>query len=134
MVKGFIMKIKVYMITTWEINCGIATYSNKFFQELCKLDYVDLIIIPIKNPSSLNPFYFLKLLKKIENPDIIHIQFHPDLFGQIPLLNYISKLNGLISYFPLIIFVLKILKGYTVIITVHEFTLNFISKQGVCFK
>jgi len=124
-------KIKVYMITTWGIKCGVADYSNNLYQELNKLDYIEPEIIPIKKTNSLSPFYFFKLLKEIKDPDIIHIQYQYAMFGRIPLLYNINIFKILSSYFSLIIFYLKFWKGYNVITTVHEFSGNSISERVI---
>lgn len=122
-------KIRAYMITTGGIKCGIADYSLNLYGELDKLDCTDMEIIPIKNPDSINLFYFLKLLRKIEDPDVIHIQYQRTMFGKIPLLESIPKLKNIYAfiilntYFPIIISFLRLWKGYNVVTTVHEFSL-----------
>lgn len=128
-------KIKVYMMTTWEIKCGIANYSSYLYHELDKLDCLDAKIIPIKNPDSLNPIYFIRLLRQIKNPDIIHIQYQNTIFGNVPLIGTNAKLKNIYtfiflnSYFPIIISILKLWKHYNVVTTVHEFGVNSFSEK-----
>jgi len=111
-------KIKVNMITTWNIPCGIAKYSEFLNNELNKFKYLRIKIYPIKKPNSISPFYFLKLIRGIENSQIVHIQFQLSIFGHMPIPHFSF------SYFPLLIFILKLWKKNRIIITIHEFSLN----------
>lgn len=130
-------KIKVYMLTTWGIKCGIADYSSYLYHELDKLDCIDLNIVSINKPDSPNPFYFINLLRQIKDPDIVHIQYQRTMFGNVPLIGTIPKLKDIYtfiilnSYFPLIISILKLWKHFNIVTTVHEFGIHSISERIV---
>lgn len=112
------VEIKINLISTWDIKCGIAEYSKFLKNEIDKLNYFRMRICPIKKPSSINPLYFIKLIKRIKNSQIIHIQYQPGIFGHMPILHFSF------SYFPLFISILRLLKKNRIIITIHEFSLN----------
>ena len=111
-------EIKVDLITTWEIKCGIAEYSKFLKNEIDMINFLRMRICPIKKPDSGNPLYFIKLIRIIKNSQIIHIQYQPGIFGRMSILHFSF------SYFPLIMLILKLLKKNKIIITMHEFSLN----------
>lgn len=76
---------RVNLITTWDIKCGIAKYSEFLKSELDKFNKFEIVIHPIKKPKSINPISFIKLIKEIENSQIVHIQYQPSIFGRIPI-------------------------------------------------
>ena len=110
---------KINLITSWNIECGIANTTKSLVDELEKYDDIKINIYPIKNLGSKNPFYFFKLLKNVQKNEITHIQYHSDFFG--PFIPHIS-----LNYFPLIIFLLKFWKKNKIITTVHEIDSNSI--------
>jgi hypothetical protein len=59
-------KINVNIITSQNINCGIADTSEQLVNELNKCENIKINVIPITNTQSKNPFYFIKLLKGIK--------------------------------------------------------------------
>nr|WP_319372584.1 glycosyltransferase [uncultured Methanobacterium sp.] len=107
-------KIKVNMITSWDIKCGIADTTQLLVNYLNKYDDISVKVCPITRPESKNPFYFLGLLNKIKTNEITHIQYQPGLFGYFPVphLNY--------NYIALVLFKLKFWKKNKIITTVHE--------------
>lgn len=98
--------MKVDMLTTWGIKCGVATYSSFLVNELRKC--IDLSIIPLKNPDSINPLYFIKLARIAKkNADIVHVQE--------------SYTFGLFWIFtPLVYVILALPKRKIIVSTMHE--------------
>jgi len=112
-------RIKVNVITTWDIKCGIAAYSRFLKSELDKLDYIKINICPIEKPNSINPLYFIKLAKGAKRDcQIVHIQYQSSFFGRVPLIPFS------ISYFPLLISILRLRIRSKVITTIHEIYLG----------
>lgn len=112
------IKIRIDLVTTWGIKCGIAEYSKFLKNEIDKFNYLRMRICPIKKPSSINPLYFIKLIKRIKNSQIVHIQYQPGMFGHMPIPHFSF------SYFPLLISILRLWKKNRIITTIHEFSLN----------
>lgn len=109
---------RVNLVTTWGIKCGIAEYSKFLVDELNKYEDIETKICAITKPDS-NALYFIKLLKNIENGQITHIQYQVSLFGHLKTSFFVM------NYFPLILSILKFWKRNKIIVTVHEFYLNF---------
>jgi glycosyltransferase involved in cell wall biosynthesis len=110
-------KINVNIITSQNINCGIADTSEQLVNELHKCEDIKIKVIPITNTQSKNPFYFIKLLNGIKKDQITHIQYQPALFGLLPI--PLVEVN----YIPLVITILK-LRRNSIITTIHEAGLN----------
>jgi glycosyltransferase involved in cell wall biosynthesis len=110
-------KINVNIITSQNINCGIADTSEQLVNELNRCENIKITVIPIINTQSKNPLYFVKLLSGIKKGQIVHIQYQPALFGLLPL--PLIEVN----YLPLVITLLK-LRGNNIITTIHEAGLN----------
>jgi glycosyltransferase involved in cell wall biosynthesis len=110
-------KINVNIITSQNINCGIADTSEQLVNELHKCEDIKIKVIPITNTQSKNPFYFIKLLNGIKKDQITHIQYQPALFGLLPI--PLVEVN----YIPLVMTILK-LRGNSIITTIHEAGLN----------
>jgi len=112
----------VTIFTTWERKCGIAKYSQFLYKELENIINEDKIPIKVKiveniNPNSVNPIYWTKMALNLKKSDIIHIQHEFGLFGCF----WRGKICGLASYFfYLIISILKKIKKYKIITTMHE--------------
>jgi glycosyltransferase involved in cell wall biosynthesis len=110
-------KINVNIITSQNINCGIADTSEQLVNELNKSENIKINVIPITDTQSKNPFYFIKLLKGIKKDQITHIQYQPALFGILPI--PLVEVN----YIPLVITILK-LRRNSIITTIHEAGFN----------
>ena len=110
-------KINVNIITSQNINCGIADTSEQLIKVLNRSENIKINVIPITDTQSKNPFYFIKLLKGIKKNQITHIQYQPALFGLLPI--PLVEVN----YIPLVITLLK-LRGNKIITTIHEAGLN----------
>lgn len=112
--------VDVNVISSWDRPCGIADTTKILTDHLNHFTNINLKICPISNPESKNPLDFIKIIKKIKNNQITHIQYQPALFGSIPF-PYASEHN----YYSLIVFLLKHWKKNKIITTVHEIGLNF---------
>ena len=110
-------KINVNILTSKNINCGIADTTEQLIKELEKCGNIEINVVPIGNTDTKNPWYFIKLLSGIEDDQITHIQYQPDLFGQLPL--PILEVN----FLPLVITLLKQRKN-KIVTTLHEVGLN----------
>ncbi len=74
--------MKVNMVTPWSAVCGNADYAKQLVPHLRKR--VNVSIIEIKNPSSMNPFEFCRLARNASKDcDIIHVQHGYGLFGKV---------------------------------------------------
>lgn len=120
--------ITVNFITTWNIKCGIATYSNFLLDEMKNFRDIGIKVHPITQQNSRSPVPFLKIIKNINKSEITHIQYQPGLFGFIPYIPFF------INYIPIMIFLLKFWKKNKIVITVHEFVLDsFLDKLTLKF-
>lgn len=108
---------KINFITSWNTECGIADTTRLLVDELKKYDDIKINICPVKKSGRKSPLYFIKLLRTIPKNQITHIQYQSDLFGPfIP--------NFSFSYFPMLIFLLKIWRKNKTITTIHEIDPN----------
>lgn len=75
--------LHIALLTPWERQGGIATYSTKFADALEDVG-VDVTPVPVVNTDSANPFEFVKLVSAIpDEADVVHVQFEAGLFGQL---------------------------------------------------
>lgn len=74
------MKINVGLVTSWDIKCGIATYSKYLSDELKKYSVLDIDIVN-NNKKTSNPLYWFKLGFKHRKHNVIHVQHEYGLFG-----------------------------------------------------
>jgi len=109
---------RIRMITTWGIRCGVAEYSGGLKAGLDKLDFITTEVFGTVKPKSTNPFAFLRLVTKLDSSQMVHFQYQPSIYGRrlLPIMP--------LGYFPLLIFVAKMLNRCKVIITIHEIGLN----------
>lgn len=75
--------IHVALITPWQRQGGIATYSERFADAL-EESGVKVTPVPVESSNSGNPFEFVDLISKIPgSADVIHVQFEAGLFGKL---------------------------------------------------
>jgi glycosyltransferase involved in cell wall biosynthesis len=117
-------KIHVNILTSQNINCGIADTTNKLVNELSKSNKIDINMLPITDIGSKNPLYFSGLLKDVKKDQITHIQYQPDLFGNVPI-PYVE-----LNYLPLVMNILRQRKN-KIVTTIHEVGLNSIINRYV---
>ena len=110
-------KINVNILTSQNINCGIADTTERLTNELEKCKNLKINVIPIGDTDANNPMYFIKLLNGIKENQITHIQYQPDLFGKLP----VPALE--VNYLPLVITILKLRKN-KIVTTLHEVGLD----------
>jgi glycosyltransferase involved in cell wall biosynthesis len=110
-------RINLNILTSQNINCGIADTTEQLINELEKCGNIEINVIPIGNTDTKNPWHFIKLLSGIEDDQITHIQYQPDLFGHLPV--PILEVN----FLPLIITILKQRRN-KIVTTLHEVGLN----------
>ena len=117
-------KIHVNILTSQNINCGIADTTNHLINELSTSNKIDINVLPITDTLSKNPLYFIGLLKDIKEYQTTHIQYQPDLFGNVPI-PYLE-----LNYLPLVMKILK-QKQNKIVTTLHEVGLNSIINRYV---
>ena len=110
-------RINVNILTSQNINCGIADTTEQLINELEKCGNIEINVIPIGNADTKNPWHFIKLLSDIEDDQITHIQYQPDLFGHLPV--PILEVN----FLPLVITILKQRRN-KIVTTLHEVGLS----------
>ena len=110
--------MKVNIISTNPATCGIGMTNEhlmrgmKDFLHTHDLTVKDIYLYENYNPKSLNPFYFIKLIKKAKDGDIIHIQYNHDCFGSLN-----RKINGFQNFF---VYSYARLLRKKIITTLHE--------------
>ena len=120
--------MKIRIVSTYPpTKCGIAEHAKQLSESL-KKSGIQPEIIDIKNPSSSNPFYFIKLAKKtakgLSKEDIIHIQFQITIFG---------KLLGILPGFYILTFLIwiKLLTRAKIVMALHDSpTKKYALKKG----
>jgi len=87
----------INIVTTWKINCGIATYSSFLINHFKK---AQIRLVPISKPHSSNPVFFLVSgLKAGREGGIVHIQFEYGIFGRLKLFGHSITGWGVIPFF-----------------------------------
>jgi len=109
--------MKVTFISTYPpTKCGVGEHARHLVKSLEKTG-IKPEVIAIKNPDSINPFYFLKLAKKASKKDseedIIHLQFHISIFGRL-----FGVLPGF--FMPLMLIYFRLFSKSKILITLHD--------------
>ncbi|WP_256545629.1 glycosyltransferase [Halobellus inordinatus] len=77
--------MEVCLITPWDQEGGIATYSERFADALEAVG-IDVSVVPIKHSESSNPLAFTDIVSDVSaSADVIHVQFEAGLFGQLAM-------------------------------------------------
>ncbi|MCX7643199.1 MAG: glycosyltransferase, partial [Armatimonadetes bacterium] len=113
--------MKVAMVTSWGVQCGIARYAEELVAALRQLPNCQVDVLPAgvqvwkEQHRTLGWFqerlYWLEIAERTKGADLVHIQFAPHFFG------------GLKPFRNLLPFFLNSLTKPTVI-TVHEVDLT----------
>ncbi len=113
--------MKIAMVTSWKVRCGIANYAEELVTALKQLPNCQVDVLPAgvqvwkEQGRRLGWFqerlYWLEIAERTKNADLVHIQFAPHFFG------------GLKPFRNLLPFFLNRLSKPT-IITVHEVDLT----------
>lgn len=96
--------MKVGLITSWNIKCGIAEYSKNFMNSLRKQG-VEVEIYPINEIRDVETF------SDFEHCDVLSFQYEHGLFRQSDLYDWVMRFRGLIKHPKLFITVHQVLKG-----------------------
>ena len=110
--------MRVNIISTNPATCGIGMTNNHLMRGM--KDFLHTHDLTVKNiylyenhkPKSLNPIYFINLIKKAKDGDIIHIQYNHDCFGSLS-----KKINGFQNFF---VYSYARLLEKKIITTLHE--------------
>lgn len=123
------MKINI-VSTAPPTQCGIGI-TNYFLMGGMKkylkaedLASKDIHLYPISNPHSVNPFYFINLIRKTKKCDVLHIQYNHDCFGSIG-----KSLNGFNNFF---VYMIAKVNGPKIVTTFHE--VSDLSGAGILRK
>ncbi|MCX7967563.1 MAG: glycosyltransferase [Armatimonadetes bacterium] len=113
--------MKIAMVTSWGVQCGIARYAEELVESLKQFPNCQVDILPAgvqvwkEQKRTLGWFqerlYWLEIAAKTKDTDLVHIQFAPHFFG------------GLKPFRNLLPFFLNSLTKPTVV-TVHEIDLT----------
>lgn len=96
--------MKVGLITSWKIKCGIAEYSKNFMNSLRKQG-VEVEIYHIKEIRDAETF------SDFEHCDVLSFQYEHGLFRQSDLYDWVMRFRGLIKHPKLFITVHQVLEG-----------------------
>lgn len=96
--------MKVGIITSWNIKCGIAEYSRNLIGSLRKLQ-ADVRIYPV------NEIRDPRILPNFENCNVVNFQYEHGLFKQTDLYEWVTRFRRLVKSTKLFITVHQVLKG-----------------------
>jgi len=105
--------LEINLVTSWDKQCGIATYSEFFAQELSKKARV--FVTELRKKNALSPYFALLGHKVASSHDIVHIQFEYGLFSSL-------KIGGkALTAFASLLFYFGLAQGNRrVVTTMHE--------------
>ena len=105
--------LAINLVTSWNKQCGIATYSAFLAEELKKTVKVYITSLPKKN--ALNPYFMILGYRVGHSHDLVHVQFEYGLFSNLKFgRKNLTAFAGLLFYFGLA------LGSRRVITTIHE--------------
>ena len=108
-----ISPLAINLVTSWNKQCGIATYSTFLAEELKKKVKLYITCLPKKN--ALNPYFMILGYRAGRSHDIVHVQFEYGLFPNLKLgKKNLTAFAALLFYFGLA------LGNRRVITTIHE--------------
>ncbi len=71
----------INLVSSWNEQCGIATYSQFLADELKKKAKLYVTVLPKRNP--LSPFFFFLGRNVARSQDIVHVEFEYGLFSSL---------------------------------------------------
>lgn len=75
-------ELHVALITPWERQGGVATYSDRLTEAL-ETEGITVTPVPITKPETGNPLFFYRLASDVPpDTDVVHVQFEAGLFGR----------------------------------------------------
>ena len=105
--------LSINLVTSWNKQCGIATYSSFLTEELKK--NAKVYITSLHKKIVLNPYFLILGYRVGRSQDIVHVQFEYGLFPNLKLgKKSLTAFAGLLFYFGLA------LGNRRVITTIHE--------------
>ena len=105
--------LAINLVTSWDKQCGIATYSAFLAEELKKEAKVYITSLPKKH--ALNPYFMILGYNVAHSQDIVHVQFEYGLFSNLKF----GKRN-LTAFASLPFYMGLSLGNRRVITTIHE--------------
>src|SRR4030042_6816914 len=75
--------LEINLVTSWNKQCGIATYSTFLAEELQKK--VKLYITSLPNKNAINPCFKILGYSVGSSHDLVHVQFEYGLFPSLKL-------------------------------------------------
>jgi hypothetical protein len=73
--------LSINLVTTWDKQCGIATYSAFLAEELKKNVHLYITTLPEKNALSL--YFFIQGYEVARSQDLVHVQFEYGIFPSL---------------------------------------------------
>jgi glycosyltransferase involved in cell wall biosynthesis len=105
--------LAVNLVTSWNTQCGVATYSAFLASELKKT--VSMYIIGLSKKYALNPYFIILGYKAGSTQDLVHVEFEYGLFSALKIgQRRLTAFAALLFYFGLA------LGNRKVITTIHE--------------
>jgi glycosyltransferase involved in cell wall biosynthesis len=105
--------LSINFVTSWNKQCGIATYSAFLAEELKKNVHLYITALPKENPLSL--YFFIQGYEVARSQDLVHVQFE---YGIFPSLK-VGRRN--LTAFSALLFYLGLALGNRrIITTIHE--------------
>lgn len=122
-------KLAVNLISSWDKQCGIATYSVYLAGELKKISNVFVTALPKKNPLGI---YFKMLGYMVgRSHDLVHVQFEYGIFPSLKI-----KKRNLTAFAALQFYLGLSLGNRCIITTMHEprKTISAGSRRGLFYS
>jgi glycosyltransferase involved in cell wall biosynthesis len=105
--------ISINLVTSWDKQCGISTYSAFLAHELKK--NVHLYITTLHKKNALSPYFFVQGYEAARSQDLVHVQFE---YGIFPSLR-VGRRN--LTAFAALLFYFGLASGNRrIITTIHE--------------
>jgi glycosyltransferase involved in cell wall biosynthesis len=105
--------LSINLVTSWDKQCGIATYSAFLAEELKK--NVQLYITALPKKNALSPFFFIQGYEVTRFQDLVHIQFEYGIFPSLRVgRRNLTAFAALLFYFGLA------LGNRRIVTTIHE--------------
>jgi hypothetical protein len=94
------VSLSINLVTSWDKQCGIATYSAFLADEL-KRD-VHLYVTGLQKKNALNPYFFIQGYEVGRSQNLIHVQFEYGVFPSLKVgLRNLTAFAALLFYFGL---------------------------------
>jgi glycosyltransferase involved in cell wall biosynthesis len=105
--------LSISLVTSWDTQCGIATYSSFLAEELKKT--VKVQVARLQKKHALNPYFAILGYKVARSNDLVHVQFEYGLFSNLKIgRKILTAFASLQFYFGLS------LGNRRVVTTIHE--------------